>query len=212
MADFTSAQAQLAAARTAQQSAQIAALQAAARARQAQAALDLATRQVRSAGDQNQQLAQLAAAAQRALADQTAATQKLQGARSVVSQATAGFAQFSTPQQNVGQLNDASPFLLLPVRIETRFRSTSQSGQRTPGAAAPQHELLVRIYPDDCSIDTFEPMLSQLRAHQYQGVLDEHLARRRCRERSTRRMEQLWFRRRGPAAPAGWLTTSSQST
>ena len=161
MAGFASAQAQLAAARAAQQSAQLATLQAAARASQAQAALDLATRQVSSAGDQNQQLAQLAAAAQRAAADQTAATQKLQGARSIVSQATAGFAQFSTPQQNVGQLSDASPFLLVPARIETRFRAASQQlGRLKPGAAAPQHQLLVRIYPDDCSIDTFEPMLS----------------------------------------------------
>ncbi len=161
MADFISAQAQLAAARAAQESAQTAALQAAARASQAQAALDLATRQVSSAGGQNQQLAQLAEAAKSAAADQAAATQKLQGARSIVSQATAGFGQFSTPQQNVSQLSDASPFLLLPVRIETRFRtSTSQRGQATPAAAAPQHELLVRIYPDDCSIDTFEPMLS----------------------------------------------------
>ena len=161
MADFASAQAQLAAARAAQESAQIAALQAAAIAIKAQAALDLATRQVSSAGDQNQQLAQLAAAAKRATADQAAATQKLQDARSIVSQATAGFGQFSTPQQNVSQLSDASPFLLLPVRIETRFRTTtSQRDQPTPAAAAPQHELLVRIYPDDCSIDTFEPMLS----------------------------------------------------
>ena len=143
MADFISAQAQLAAARAAQESAQTAALQAAARASQAQAALDLATRQVSSAGDQNQQLAQLAEAAKSAAADQAAATQKLQGARRIVSQATAGFGQFSTPQQNVSQLSDASPFLLLPVRIETRFRTTtSQRGKATPAAAAPQHELL----------------------------------------------------------------------
>src|SRR6266545_1434182 len=160
MAEFASAQAQLAAARASQDSAQLAVLRTAARARQAQAALDLAMRQVSSAGDQNQQLAQFAVSAKRAAADQAAANQKLQGARSIVSQATADFAQFSTPQQNVGQLSDASPFLLLPVRIETRFRTTAQQRGQPAPAAAPQHELLVRIYPDDCSIDTFEPMLS----------------------------------------------------
>jgi hypothetical protein len=157
MADFASTQAQLAAALAAQQSAQLALQQAAARAGQAQSALDLATRRVSPAGDQNQQLAQLAAAAKRASADQASANQKLQGARSAVSQATASFAQFSTPQRNVSLLNDASPFLLFPVRIETRFRTIAR---QVPGAAAAEPQLLVRIYPDDCSIDTFEPMLS----------------------------------------------------
>jgi hypothetical protein len=149
MADFSSAQSQLAAARGARDSAQLAALQAAARARQAQAALDLAKRQSGAGGDRGQNLAQLATTATLAAADQAAAKQALQDARARVSQVTADFAQFRTPQHNVGLLNDSSPFLLLPVRIETRFR------------AATTHELLVRIYPDDCSIDTFEPLLSQ---------------------------------------------------
>lgn len=161
MADFTSAQSQLAAARGAQYAAQLAALQAAARARQAQAVLDLATRQSSPRGDQAQNLAQLAAAAKRASADQASANQALQTARARVNQATASFAQFRTPQQNVNLLSDSSPFLLLPVRIETRFRTVSPDQQPGVVVAAPQHELLVRIYPDDCSIDTFEPMLSQ---------------------------------------------------
>src|SRR5712691_1651508 len=162
MADFTSAQSQLAAARGDQDSAQLAALQAAARARQAQAALDLATRQISSKGDQKQKLAQLAAAAKRASADQAAANQALQNARARVSQATTAFGQFRTPQRNVSLLSDSWPFLLFPVRIETRFRTiTPERRQPEVAVAAPQYELLVRIYPDDCSIDTFEPMLSQ---------------------------------------------------
>ncbi len=48
------------------------------------------------------------------------------------------------------QLDDALPFLLFPVRLETRFKSG-------PGN---KPELWVRIYPDDCLIDTFEPTLS----------------------------------------------------
>ena len=57
--------------------------------------------------------------------------------------------------------NDEAPFLLFPVRIETRFRAIAPSQQPGIAVIAPQHELLVRIYPDDCSIDTFEPLLSQ---------------------------------------------------
>jgi len=63
--------------------------------------------------------------------------------------AAEGFASFTDPRENVGRLPDSSPFALFPVRLETRFASSQGSPQ-----------LLVRIYPDDCSIDTFEPMLS----------------------------------------------------
>src|SRR6476620_1365703 len=42
------------------------------------------------------------------------------------------------------------PFLLLPVRLETRFAET----------AAGARELLIRVYPDDVFIDTHEPELT----------------------------------------------------
>jgi hypothetical protein len=78
--------------------------------------------------------------------------QQLAGARAAYTaaaeraQAAAeGFASFTDPRLNVGLLADRSPFVLFPVRLETRFLA----GQ-----------LLVRIYPDDCSIDTFEQALS----------------------------------------------------
>ncbi len=70
-----------------------------------------------------QNLSQLAAAAKQAVASQTAAQNALQSARASVVQATAAFANFNTPQQNVALLSDSSPFLLFPVRIETRFRA-----------------------------------------------------------------------------------------
>ena len=161
MPDFTSTQAQLAAARTNQDAAQLAALEAAARSRQAQSALDLATRQTSSARGQNEKLSQLAAAAKQASADQAAANQALKDARERVNQAVTDFAEFRIPQHNVSQLSDRSPFVLFPVRIETRFRKSTPQRQPEIAAASPPHELLVRIYPDDCSIDTFEPLLSQ---------------------------------------------------
>ena len=52
------------------------------------------------------------------------------------------------PRTAIEHLDDGVPILMLPVRIETRFRP--QLG-----------ELWVRVYPDDCSVDTFEPTLSE---------------------------------------------------
>ena len=72
-----------------------------------------------------------------------------QSAGIAVEGALEGFASFTDPRRNIGQLSDRSPFLLLPVRVETRF-----------GMSGDQHQLWVRIYPDDCSIDTFEDTLS----------------------------------------------------
>jgi hypothetical protein len=167
MADFTVTQSQLAAARANQDAAQLAALQAAARARQARAALELATRQSSPAGRDRQDLAKLTAAVQQAATEQAAANQALQNAHASVNRATASFTQFVNPKENLSRLSDSSPFLLLPVRIETRFRRVDRQPPQRPGLAAaaaapvPQQELLVRIYPDDCSIDTFEPVLSQ---------------------------------------------------
>jgi hypothetical protein len=59
------------------------------------------------------------------------------------------FALYADPRKSLGQLADLAPFALLPVRVETRF-----------AAAGGQPQLWVRVYPDECSIDTFEPDLS----------------------------------------------------
>ncbi len=53
------------------------------------------------------------------------------------------------PRASIGGLNDGIPFLLLPVRIETRFASVGRSA-----------ELWVRIYPDDVAIHTHEKLLT----------------------------------------------------
>ncbi len=57
------------------------------------------------------------------------------------------------PRKGIGRLSDRSPLVLLPVRIETRFVHSGTDEESG-------HELLVRVYPDDCSIDTFEETLS----------------------------------------------------
>jgi hypothetical protein len=161
VADFTSGQSKLAAARAALNAKQLAALEASAAARQAQATLDLATRQISSANE-NHTLASLTANAKRASAEEASAKQALKDAKDSVSAATSDFAVFRDPRRNVASLADDSPFLLFPVRIETRFRTATPRGTQPELArVAAQQELLVRIYPDDCSIDTFEPLLSQ---------------------------------------------------
>src|SRR5262245_3601485 len=58
------------------------------------------------------------------------------------------------PRRAIGELDARFPILLFPVRLETRFVAA-------PGQPGPPKELLVRIYPDDCLVDSFEPDLSE---------------------------------------------------
>jgi hypothetical protein len=51
------------------------------------------------------------------------------------------------PRTAISGLTDAVPFLLFPIRLETRF---------APG----KRELWVRVYPDDCLVETFDPELT----------------------------------------------------
>ncbi len=55
------------------------------------------------------------------------------------------FAPFADPRSAAAEWDDRDPVLLLPLRIETRWIGG---------------ELLVRVFPDDCSVDSFEPELS----------------------------------------------------
>lgn len=76
----------------------------------------------------------------------------LDAARKAMQAASRSFAQFRDPRENLPNWSSDHPIALLPVRVETRF----VTGQGTPAT----HELWVRIYPDDCWIDTFEANLS----------------------------------------------------
>ena len=66
------------------------------------------------------------------------------------------FTPLTDPREAITQLNDQLPILMLPVRLETRFKTVTATGD---DVSRPQ--LWVRIYPDDCFIDTFEPTLSE---------------------------------------------------
>lgn len=70
-------------------------------------------------------------------------------------EAVAGrFVQFTDPRDQMERLDDAYPILLLPLRMETRFKRLSDpDGTR--------HQLWVRVYPDDCAVDAFEETLTE---------------------------------------------------
>ncbi len=62
--------------------------------------------------------------------------------------------QWTDPRQNAGQMNDDIPVMLFPLRLETRFKQVNTA------AGVPQNQLWVRVYPDECLVDTFEETLS----------------------------------------------------
>jgi len=103
----------------------------------------------RSAGPNDTGREELARRLDEAAKALAAARGTVAGAAEQARAAAEGFATFTDPREHVALLGDGSPFALFPVRLETRF----VTGEQNP-------RLLVRIYPDDCSIDTFEPMLS----------------------------------------------------
>src|ERR1700687_5182613 len=94
--------------------------------------------------------AKLDAQLKQATAEAQAKQDAFSAARQAADHVLGGFEEFSDPRKNIGNLNASLPFLLMPVRIETRFVRTGE-----------QPQLWVRIYPDDCSIDTFEETLSE---------------------------------------------------
>jgi hypothetical protein len=64
------------------------------------------------------------------------------------------FAALADPRTAIAEWSGDTPILLLPVRLETRFHRTGEGSD----------ELWVRIYPDDCALDTFEATLSETEA------------------------------------------------
>ncbi|HVQ90231.1 MAG TPA: hypothetical protein VMU51_04275 [Mycobacteriales bacterium] len=62
-------------------------------------------------------------------------------------QANRRFGELADPVKQAGRLAGNTPVLLLPVRMETRFAGS---------------ELLVRIYPDQWAVDSFEERLSDV--------------------------------------------------
>lgn len=64
------------------------------------------------------------------------------------------FEEWADPRRNLSLLNDDIPLMLFPLRLETRFKSVNVDG-------ATRLQLSVRIFPDECLIDTFEATLTE---------------------------------------------------
>jgi len=70
----------------------------------------------------------------------------------------AEFTPFTDPRLAIQFFQDRTPILMFPLRLETRFKTI------TNAAAGIVNQLWVRVFPDDCNIDTFEPLLSEAEA------------------------------------------------
>ena len=63
------------------------------------------------------------------------------------------FSQLNDPEKLIENLVDSYPILLFPLRLETRFKKVTRGPRQTD-------ELWVRIYPDDCQVETFSEVIS----------------------------------------------------
>lgn len=77
------------------------------------------------------------------------------------------FETWTDPRLHTAQMNDDIPVALFPLRLETRFKTVSaRDGE--------QHQLWVRIFPDECLVDTFEETLSQVEIRSAQIFWQEY--------------------------------------
>jgi hypothetical protein len=63
-------------------------------------------------------------------------------------------ATIADPTKLVEQLDDSFPIMLFPLRLETRFKTHELRG-------VTRHELWIRVFPDDCQVQTFTDFISQ---------------------------------------------------
>lgn len=78
------------------------------------------------------------------------AKQNLAGTHIKLQEAVTGIYIDPHPRNLVPNLHDGTPFLFIPVRIETRFVSGTRQ----------QQELWLRVYPDDIAVHTHEKILT----------------------------------------------------
>lgn len=64
------------------------------------------------------------------------------------------FAPLTDPRERIQSFSTNYPILLFPLRLETRFKTVVNDNREL-------HQLWVRVYPDDCLIDSFEATLSE---------------------------------------------------
>ncbi len=151
MSEFTDLQARITDATTAVETARLRVFMA----RERVKTLDIAmARVVRGKGPQSDELASLAREQQEIersiVSEQSHLREQIAGRDRLFET----FRPFADPRENLSRLPSTHPILLFPVRLETRFKVIRGRD------GADQHQLWVRIFPDECSIDTFDDVLS----------------------------------------------------
>ena len=96
-----------------------------------------------------ERLRQLDLALERARREADVETLRGRGSIAELSGALHDFSQRYDPRRSLSELDDGTPLLLFPLRVETRFKRL-ETGT----------ELWVRVFPDECLVDSFEPLLS----------------------------------------------------
>jgi len=115
---------------------------------QAQVAIDRLARSGQAISDPQGQLDQV----RRQIEERR---QELNGRESAVSGLIDQFFAGQTPQTLVEHWNDAVPIMLLPLRVETKFKDAERGKQ-----------LWVRVYPDEVAVTTHEKILTDREVEQ----------------------------------------------
>jgi len=105
-------------------------------------------------GSQREKLAALHNQEKNISAEVDAQGRQLLAMRNAATQLLRQLTELQDPTKQLSQLSDLSPILLFPVRLEVRFRPAAA------GEGAPGGQLWIRIYPDDCQVDSFETLLT----------------------------------------------------
>ena len=92
---------------------------------------------------------------------------------------------WTDPRQHAGQINDNIPVALFPLRLETRFKTV------TGRAEQQQQQLWVRIYPDECLVDTYEELLSETELYSAAIFWREYFHAAGARGRRTRSVARV---------------------
>jgi hypothetical protein len=83
--------------------------------------------------------------------EQATQQEKYRSLRGRLTEVQHDFDLFIDPRRELAaHFSNETPFLLFPLRLETRFKTVNNNRQ-----------LWVRAYPDECMVDSFEPLLSR---------------------------------------------------
>ena len=134
--------------------------------------LSLESSKRRLSADQRNEIEALDARLETARADATANWDRLAQLGAFESELLGRFAPQLDPRESIGALDDSTPILMVPLRLETRFKPVVGGGT----------ELWVRVFPDEWAADAFEADLSEQEIASAQLFWAQHWAAGRLRD------------------------------